>query len=113
MFVGDGLVGQIDGQRVACFFFRALEKFLDLLFGERRGQDAIFETIVVENVRVAWRDDHAKSIVFHSPRSVLPAGAAAEVGARQQNGSPFVARKIRSEERRGGKEGRSRWTPYH
>src|SRR6266851_1175669 len=41
MLVGDGLVRKIDGQRIAFFFFGAREEFVYLLFGERRGQDAV------------------------------------------------------------------------
>ena len=48
MLVGDGLVGQIDGQRIAFFVFRALEEFVDLIFGESCGQDSVLETIVVK-----------------------------------------------------------------
>ena len=68
-----------------------------MLFGERRGQDAVLKTIVVENVRIARRNDDAETVVLDAPGSVLAAGAAAEVGARQQNGCAFVARKIQHE----------------
>ncbi len=40
VLVGDDLVRQIHGQRIAFFFFRALEKFLHLIFGERRGDSS-------------------------------------------------------------------------
>src|SRR5437016_14625909 len=97
MPVGDGLVRQIDGERIACFFFSALEEFIDLIFGERRGQDAVLKAIVVENVRVAGGDDDAKAVVLHAPRGVLAAGAAAEIGARQQNRRASVPREIQDE----------------
>src|SRR5258706_1884538 len=92
--VADGLVRQIHGQRIAFFLVGTLEKFVYFRFAERGGQDAVLETIVVKNVRVTWRDDHAEAVILPSPRSMLAAGAAAEVGARQQNRRAFVARKI-------------------
>src|SRR5882762_3120112 len=97
VFVGDGLVRQIDGQRIALFFFGALEDLVHLIFGECCGQDAVLEAIVVENVCVARRDDEAEAVVFHAPGGVLATGAAAEIGARQQNRCAFVARKIQDE----------------
>src|SRR6266566_7549773 len=95
--VRDGLVGQIDGQRIAFFFFGASEKLVDFSFGERGGQDAVLETIVVENVGVAGCNNNAEAVVLHAPRRVFAAGAATEVGARQQNRRAFVARKIQNE----------------
>src|SRR5579872_6934513 len=94
MPVGDGLIREVHRQRVAFFFFRALEEFLDLVLGKGSGKNAVLEAVVVENVRVARRDDHAEAIVFHAPGCVLAAGAAAEVMARQQDRRAFIARKI-------------------
>ena len=82
MFVRDGLVRQIHRERIAFFFFGALEEFFDFRFRERRRQDAVLEAIVVENVRVAGRDDNPEPVIFHAPGSVLAAGAATEIGAR-------------------------------
>src|SRR5580700_10073690 len=94
MPVGNGLIRQTYRQHVAFFFFRALEEFLDLLLAQRGGQNAILETIVVENVSVARRDDHAEAVVLHAPRRVLATRSAAKVVARQKDRSSFVTRKI-------------------
>src|SRR5439155_26578742 len=70
------------------------EEFFDFIFGQCCGKDAVLETVVVENVGITWRDYGAEAVVFHAPGSVLAAGAAVEIGAREQNRSAFVARKI-------------------
>src|SRR6202790_4019687 len=94
MPVGDGLIRQVYRQHVAFFFFGAQEEFLDLLLAQRRRQDSVLEAIVVENVRIAWRDDHAEAVVFYAPRRVLAARSAAEIMPRQQDRCAFVAWKI-------------------
>src|ERR1700674_380860 len=96
MLIGDSLVRQIDRQRITFLFFSAFEKLFDLIFRERRRQNAILEAVVVENVCVARRDDDAEAVVLDAPGSVLAAAAAAEVRARQQDGSAFVTRKIQN-----------------
>src|SRR5207253_9667858 len=70
VFVSDGLVWQIDRERIAFFFFRALEEFFDFILRQRRGQDAVLETVVVENVRVTRRDDHAEAVVLDTPGEI-------------------------------------------
>ena len=95
--VADGLIRQIHRQRVAFFFFGALEEFVDVRVAERGGKNAVLEAIVVENVGVARRDDHAKAVIEDGPGSVLAAGAAAEIGARQQHRCAFVARQVQHE----------------
>jgi hypothetical protein len=87
VFVGDSLITQIDGQRLAFFFFGALEEFVHLLFGKCCGQDAVLEAVVIENVRLTRRDDDAEAVVFHAPRSVLAAGS-------EQWGSAFVCVRV-------------------
>src|SRR5258708_5667388 len=64
VFVGDSLIWQIDRQRIAFFFFGAFEKFIHLLFGKCCGQNAVLETVVVENVRVTRRDNDAEAVVL-------------------------------------------------
>ena len=49
----------------------------------------------------------ASEVLFNSEASVAPLGIIALEGAAELGG------KIRSEERRVGKECRSRWSPYH
>src|SRR5882762_5859115 len=44
VLVGDGLVRQIHGQRIAFFLVGTLEKFVYFRFAERGGQDAVLET---------------------------------------------------------------------
>ncbi len=51
----------------------------------------------IEDVGVAGGENYAEAVVFHSPGGVFAAGAAAEVGARQQYGSALVAREIQHE----------------
>src|SRR5579871_6344403 len=94
MLVGDGLIRQVDRQRVAFFLFRALEQLLDLLFGKGGGQNPVLEAIVVKNVRIARRQDHPKPVVLHAPRRVLAARSAPEVRPRQQHARALVPRKI-------------------
>jgi len=77
------LAGQIHGQRIACLFFRALEEFFDLRFGEFGGKDAVLEAVVVEDVGVAGGEDYAEAVIADGPGSMLAAGTAAEVGACQ------------------------------
>ena len=71
------------------------------MLGEFGGENAVFETIVVENVGVAGRKDDAETVIADGPGRVFAAGAATEIGARQQDGCAFVAREIQNEVRIG------------
>jgi len=52
------------------------------------------ETVVVENVGVARRDNDAEAVNPSRPKGVVRAGAAAKVRARKQNRCAFVAWEI-------------------
>src|SRR5213080_4426520 len=73
VLIGDRLVRQVYSQRITFFFFRALEEFLDLLFGQRSGKNPVLEAIVVKNVRIARGNDHSKTVVLDAPGRVLAA----------------------------------------
>src|SRR5271154_4081074 len=49
VIIADRLVGQVDAELVAFFFFGALEEFFDLRFAQFGGKNAVLEAIVVEN----------------------------------------------------------------
>jgi len=93
----DGLGGEIDGEGIAHFGFGLLEELIDFGFGEDGGEDAVLETVVIENVGVAGSDDDAEAVVFDAPGSVFAAGAAAEIGAGEEDGGAFVAGEIEDE----------------
>jgi hypothetical protein len=90
----DGLGGEIDGEGIAWFGFGLLEKLIYIGFGEDGGEDAVFEAVVIENVGVAGSDDGAEAVIFDAPGSVFTAGAAAEIGASEEDGGCFVAGEI-------------------
>jgi len=83
VLVGYSLIRQIDRQRIAFLFFGMLKELFDLLFGQCGRQDAVLKAVVVENVRVARRDDDAKTVILHAPGRVFAAGPATEVCARE------------------------------
>src|SRR5262245_15939558 len=58
---------------------RPLKDIVDLLFAEDDRQHAILETVVVEDIREAWRYDHADSPILECPRRMLTAGATTKV----------------------------------
>ncbi|MMZ64389.1 hypothetical protein D1872_267190 [compost metagenome] len=68
----------------------ALEQVLDLLFRQLDRQNAVFETVIVENVRKRWCNDAAESIIHDRPWCMLTRRSAAEVGARNEDGCPFI-----------------------
>src|ERR1700690_2533883 len=94
-----GLARQIHLQGIALFFFGALKELFDLRFAEFGGQDSVLEAIVIENIRVAGSKDYPKTVIANGPGSMLAAGAAAKIGARQKHRGTFVARKIQHEVR--------------
>ncbi len=51
--VRDCLRGQVHGQRVAILSLRAAKQLVDLNFREDHGENAILETIAIENIREA------------------------------------------------------------
>jgi len=95
--VFDGLGGEIDGERIAYFRFGLLEESIHIGFGQDGGEDAVLEAIVVEDVGVAGSDDGAEAVVFDAPGSVFATGAAAEIGAGEEDGGTFVTGEIEDE----------------
>src|SRR6266496_4822243 len=76
---------------------------------------ALFDFTDVDEHSIAWIDRSGKNKI----RDVIAAGAVARVGLRTEGSQVFPvtptanAQTPRSEERRVGKECRSRWSPYH
>src|SRR5579875_4226954 len=95
--IADFLILQVHRERVAFIFFEAPEKFVDVRFGKRDRQNSILETVVVENVRVARRDNRAETVIADGPGRVFAARTESEISARQQNRSAFVARLVQRE----------------
>ncbi len=96
---GDGLRRQVDGQCIALHGLHFPEQAVHRLLVEDDGQDAVFETVVVEDVGETRGDDDAKAVVEQCPRRVLARGAAAEVLARKQDAGALVARLVEHEVR--------------
>ena len=60
-------------------------QLVDLLLGQGDGQDAVLETVVIENVGKAGRDDAADTEIKDRPRRVLAGRAATEIIAGDQH----------------------------
>src|SRR5207249_11610829 len=73
---------------------RAAKQFIHLRVRKRDRQYAVLEAVVVEDIRIAGRDDDAEPVVEQRPGGVLAARAAAKVGAREQNRRATVARLV-------------------
>ncbi|MNR15697.1 hypothetical protein D3C85_1322500 [compost metagenome] len=84
------LVLKIDIQLVPIVLRCTLEQIFNLLFRQFDWQNAVFETVVVENVCIGRRDDYAESEILNRPRRVLTGGSATEVRSGNQNGSSLV-----------------------
>ncbi len=95
--VGDDLLLEIDRHAIAFVRFHALEKLVDLIVREGDRQEAVLETIVVENIGVARRENRAESVIENGPRRMLAARSAAKIGARQKHASAFVSRLVQHE----------------
>src|SRR6478672_4053079 len=94
---GHGLRRQVDGQRVAIDGLALREQRIDLVGRQHDRQQAVLETVVVENVGEARRDDRAEAVFLQRPWRVFPRGAAAEVLAGQQHAGALVARRVEDE----------------
>ncbi|MNY48289.1 hypothetical protein D3C86_1836120 [compost metagenome] len=84
------LVLKIDIQLVPIVLRCTLEQIFNLLFRQFDRQNAVFETVVVENVCIGRRDDYAESEILNRPRRVLTGGSASEVCSGNQNGSSLI-----------------------
>src|SRR6201996_7607145 len=81
----DFLIFQIDGDERIGAAFRVVHQLVDDLLRQRDGQDAVLEAVVVENIREAGREDHAKAEIQQPPRRVFAARATAEIRPGDQN----------------------------
>src|SRR5208337_2303706 len=80
-----GLILEVNGQPVSLIVLGPLEQLVQFGIGQCDQEHAILEAIVIEDVGVAGRDNGVEAVIEDRPGSVLAAGAAAKVGARQQN----------------------------
>src|ERR1700682_1417261 len=94
LLIGDGLMRKIGGEAVSRGGLGAAEKLVDLRFRQGDEQDAVLKAVVVEDVAKTRGDDDAEAVVQQGPGGMLAAGAATEIGARQQHGRALVAREI-------------------
>ena len=74
-----GLFWQVHGDGAG-----GLRQLLDGRHGQGQGEDAVGEAVVEEDLGEAGGDDAADAEVQQGPGGVLPARAAAEVGAAQE-----------------------------
>src|SRR5690606_18147758 len=79
-----------DRQTIAFVRLHFIEQPVDDRRIQRDGQDAVLETVVVEDVGETHSQDGAKAIVEYGPGGMLAAGTATEVFARQQNLRAFI-----------------------
>src|SRR5262245_51584393 len=86
LLVGDRAGVEIDSELIAALV-GFLKQLLDLVLAESNGQDAVFKTVVVENVGESRCDDDAEAVVFDCPNGMLAAGSTAEVAAGQEDRS--------------------------
>src|ERR1051326_7531160 len=61
----------------------------------------------------AFRNGGQPEVVFGVPGAMLAAGLISGRPGLERAGGRVLASVLRSGERRGGEEGRSRWAPYH
>src|SRR5690606_229469 len=88
---------QVNFQLIPGCGFHFLEQGRNLFFGKNNWKEAVLETIVEENVGVRRRNNRPEPVLQQRPGSMLTAGAAAEVLARQKNGGALIARLIQHE----------------
>lgn len=97
MIVTQRAVVQVRSEMIVSMLSSSCKEFIYKFFRELDRQDAVLETIVVEDVGKGRRDDYAKAVVFQSPGSVLAARAAAEVSPRQERTRPLRVRMVQFE----------------
>src|SRR5579883_2022370 len=93
----DGLGCQIHTQRIALISLDLREQLAHSFMGERNGQEAVIEAIVIEDIGEARRDEHAEAIVANGPGSVFARGAAAKVILGQQDRHALIAWQVQHE----------------
>jgi hypothetical protein len=95
--VAERIGREVDSELVPHSGFGAPKEIVHLGLGEGDGEDSVLEAVVVEDIRVAWRDQGAKPVIEDCPRRVFAARAAAEVGAADENRRALVARPVEHE----------------
>lgn len=71
--IADRLRFKIDSQPVAFGRRDTAEDFIDLGIGEGYRQDAVLEAVIIEDIRVARREDGTDAVVEDGPGRVLTA----------------------------------------
>ena len=71
--IANGLTGKIGGELITFVRFCTAKEFVHLRIRQSDGKNAIFEAIVIKNVREAWRDDHAEAVIEQRPRRMFAA----------------------------------------
>ena len=94
---GDLLFLEIDRDDRIRATIGIVEQLGDLLLRQGDGQNAVLETVVVENISERRRDHAADAKIQQSPRRVLAARAAAEIFARHQNAGLAISRPVQHE----------------
>src|ERR1700730_10453562 len=95
----DFLLSEIHRERRVSAAVGIIEEFGEILRRYRDRQNAVLETVVVENVGERGRDHAADAEIEERPRRVLARGAAAEIVAGHQNLGLAVGRLVEDETR--------------
>src|SRR5258706_1062275 len=95
--IGDGLGAKADDQAEARKRRDVMEYPVHPGFRQHDRQQAVLETVVVEDVGVTRRDQRAETIVVERPGRVLARRAATEILARHQDIRALVARLVQHE----------------
>src|ERR1700722_8903383 len=93
----DFLAGQIDRQRRVGTAFGIVEQFVEVVLGDADRQNAVLETVVVEDVAERGRDHAADAEIEQRPWRVFAAGAAAEIVAGDQHLGAAIGRLVEDE----------------
>ena len=93
----DFLIGEVDADGGVGAARGIVDQLVDLFLRQGDGQNAVLETVVVENVGEARRDDAADAEIEQRPGRVLAALAAAEIFAGDQDLGLVVRRGVQDE----------------
>src|SRR5690606_3348794 len=93
----DGLLFQIDHETKTRESLHFIEQLVDLRFGQHDRQQAVLVAVVEEDIGEAGRDDGAEAVLAQRPRRMFARRTAAEILARQQDGSTLIARLVQHE----------------
>src|ERR1700682_4673573 len=95
----DFLLREIHRERRVGAAVGIIEEFGEILGRYRDRQNAVLETVVVENVGERGRGYAADAEIEERPRRLLTRGAAAEIIARHQNFGLAIGRLVEDETR--------------